>query len=180
MTQLNHVTKNNTCIFNDGVHTIVKYHHTDVVKFNHQEIVLNSNGWQTYTTKVRMNQTANQFGLDYYVYQNDFTWYVRAGGFNIEFYDGMKLIRQLDYTWINSTISEYTLKLNDIVQSIESDINDAIIQSLCFEFWNTHNDNERQYIYDDIFDRMNDISPIGCWYGGHPDDPTMVGFWNIE
>jgi len=93
MTQLNHVTKNNTVVFNDGRYTIVKYHHTDVVKWNHEHIILNSNGHQTYTTKTRMNQASNQYNLGYYVYQRDFDWFVDYRGQTLEFYDGMVLTR---------------------------------------------------------------------------------------
>lgn len=93
MTQLTQVSKHNTTIFNDGTHTVVKFHYTDVVKFNHREIVLDSNGYQTYTTKVRMNQASNQYNLGYYVYQRDFEWFVNYQGRTLEFYDGMVLER---------------------------------------------------------------------------------------
>jgi len=93
MTQLTQVSKYNTVVFNDGQHTIVKYHHTEVVKWNHEHIILNSNGYQTYTTKTRMNQTSNQYGLGFQVYQQDFVWYVDYNGQTLEFYDGMVLER---------------------------------------------------------------------------------------
>lgn len=93
MTQLTQVSKHNTTIFNDGLHTVIKYHYTDVVKFNHNEIILNSNGYQTYTTKARMNQASNQYGLGYQVYQRDYKWFVDYQGQTLEFYDGMTLKR---------------------------------------------------------------------------------------
>ena len=71
----------------------VRYHQTDVVKFNHEKIILNSGGWNTFTTKTRMNQASNQFGLGYYVYQRDFDWYVDYNGRTLEFFRHMELDR---------------------------------------------------------------------------------------
>jgi len=78
---------------------VVRYHNTDVVKFNADKVILNSGGWQTVTTKVRMNQAANQFGLGYYVYQKNHIWYVNTQtvGPNFQltrfFEDGMEIAR---------------------------------------------------------------------------------------
>ena len=50
------------------------------------EVTLNTGGWLTPTTKVRMNQTANAYGLGFNVYQKDFNWFVeKANGQVIEF-----------------------------------------------------------------------------------------------
>jgi len=56
--------------------TRVTYHSTVVVAFDHNEVTLNTGGWETVTTKTRMNQTSNQFRLGYQVYQKDYQWYV--------------------------------------------------------------------------------------------------------
>ena len=76
MTKTNQVGTVSTTISNDGNHTIVTQHSTQVVKFNQDEIILNTGGWKTNTTKVRMNQTSNQFNLGYQVYQQDHSWHV--------------------------------------------------------------------------------------------------------
>ena len=68
-----------TSIFTEDGTTHVQYHSTRVVSFNDRCIVLRSGGHQTNTTKTRMNQTANQFGLDFKVYQHDFDWFVTIG-----------------------------------------------------------------------------------------------------
>ncbi len=73
--------------------TRVRYHSTDVVKFDADEIVLNSGGWMTNTTKSRMNQTANEFRLGFTVSQKDFIWYVNLNGTTFPFHDGMILKR---------------------------------------------------------------------------------------
>ena len=60
--------------------TIIRYHWTDVVSFDQNEIVLDHGNWKTNTTKTRMNQAANQYGLEYSVYQEDFSWFVSYRG----------------------------------------------------------------------------------------------------
>lgn len=54
----------------------VTYHDTDVVVWNEHQVLLDTGGWFTVTTKTRMNQAANQFGLGYQVYQEKGQWYV--------------------------------------------------------------------------------------------------------
>lgn len=70
-----------TTVSTDGDGTTrVTYHETDVVTFNADKIVLDTGGWQTVTTKTRMNQASNEFGLGYQVYQNNNEWYVMYAG----------------------------------------------------------------------------------------------------
>ena len=73
--------------------TSVVYHNTPVVQFNSDEIVLDSGGWDTRTTKTRMNQASNQYGLGFEVYQVNYTWYVEYKGETIPFTDMMRLRR---------------------------------------------------------------------------------------
>lgn len=47
----------------------VTYHRTEVFRLTNDQIVLNTGGWWTATTKLRMNQAFNQFGLPWSVYQ---------------------------------------------------------------------------------------------------------------
>ncbi len=55
------------------------------------EIKLNSDGWQTVTTKRKMNQTSKMFCLGYSVYQKNFDWFVDTpDGRTLEYYDGME------------------------------------------------------------------------------------------
>lgn len=62
----------------------VIYHATEVVKTTKDMIILNTGGWKTATTKARMNQASNQFGLGYQVYQKNHQWYIN--------YDGQTLV----------------------------------------------------------------------------------------
>ena len=54
------------------------YHQTSVAEKQGNKIRLDTGGWQTNTTKVRMNQFSNQFcGGGFSVYQKNFDWFVR-------------------------------------------------------------------------------------------------------
>jgi hypothetical protein len=60
---------------------IVTYHSTPVVTVDADgTITLNSGGWRSATTKIRINQVANQFGLRFRVHQRDFQWWLRVDG----------------------------------------------------------------------------------------------------
>ena len=63
--QMDRVGKVHTKIGHDGGIVTIKYHATNVVTFNDKEIVLRTGGWKTKTTKARMDQASNQFGLGY-------------------------------------------------------------------------------------------------------------------
>jgi len=71
----------------DGSDLVVKYHATEIVKtFKHKGrlfCTLDHNGWMGVTTKRKMNQAANEFGLPYGVHQKNNDWFVttKAGQF---------------------------------------------------------------------------------------------------
>ena len=64
----------------------VRYHNTDVVTFNKNEITLDTGGWKTVTTKKRMNQVSEQYDLGYHVYQKHGEWYVEYNNDVSEFW----------------------------------------------------------------------------------------------
>ena len=76
MANMHKIGSTATTVRTEDGYTIVRYHNTDVVKFNSDEIVLNTGGWKTNTTKARMNQASNVYGLGYRVYQKDWEWFV--------------------------------------------------------------------------------------------------------
>jgi len=93
MARQNAVGTHATTISTDDGVTFVCYHETDVVQFGSHTIVLDSGGWRTVTTKLRMNQTSQQFDLGFQVYQKNFEWFVDHQGKTIAFADGMVLTR---------------------------------------------------------------------------------------
>ncbi len=74
-------------------YTCVKYHATEVVIFSSKAILLDSGGWKSATTKVRMNQASRQYNLGFQVFQKNYEWFVDFRGKVIEFTDGMVLTR---------------------------------------------------------------------------------------
>jgi len=85
-----------TTVSTHGNFTEVIYHSTIIVKWNLDSIILDSAGFKTRTTKMKMNQAANQFNLGYSVYQVDFIWFVEFHGQTIPFRDGM-ILKRLDW-----------------------------------------------------------------------------------
>ena len=91
-----------TSVINDNSVLMVCYHSTPVVKITDDKIILNSGGWETPTTKDRMNATAYENNLPYRVYQKDYIWYVTLDNKCYRFRDNM----QIDYVWIHSKYTE--------------------------------------------------------------------------
>jgi hypothetical protein len=73
------VGKHKTVVYKDEGWTFVVYHTTAVVRFNENWICLNTGGWDTQTTKLRMNQTSNEYNLEYHVHQKQHTFFITMG-----------------------------------------------------------------------------------------------------
>ena len=80
MAQTRRVGRTATSVMCTNGRISVVYHSTEVVLATKEKIVLNTGGWTTATTKARMNQASNQFGLGYKVYQKDRAWFVTYKG----------------------------------------------------------------------------------------------------
>lgn len=95
MSQNQVIGKHKTTVCQVDGKTAVTYHQTAVVIFDNETITLNTGGYETVTTKLRMNQTSNQYDLGYDVYQKNRNWYVYYQGETIEFM-GNKLVLTRD------------------------------------------------------------------------------------
>lgn len=94
MARMSVVGKTATHIGLDNGKQFVQYHATKVISWDENEIVLNSGGWHTATTKTRINQASRQFNLGISVYQKNFDWFVcLPDGSEIAFEDNMKVRR---------------------------------------------------------------------------------------
>ena len=83
-----------TAVFGEGNLTKIVYQRTAIVTFDRDSVTLRNGGWQTVTTKRKMNQASHQFGLGYSVFQKDFSWFVTLpNGATIPFMDGMTFER---------------------------------------------------------------------------------------
>ena len=52
------------------------YHQTAVVTYDFEQIILNTGGWWTRSTKTRMNQASEVLGLGFRVFQKKGDWFV--------------------------------------------------------------------------------------------------------
>ncbi len=94
MSQMQTLGTHKTTVSTDGEGiTRITYHNTIVVKYDNLNITLDSGGYETTSTKARMNQASNQFSLGYQVFQKDFTWYIKTNTQTIKFFDGIMLNR---------------------------------------------------------------------------------------
>lgn len=92
MSQQNRVGTHKTVIFTDesGI-TRVVYHSTPVVSWGKDWVELNTGGYRSATTKTRMNQASNQYGLGYRVWQKHWTWYVDKPDNSTEVFDSKSI-----------------------------------------------------------------------------------------
>ena len=96
MSRSDQLSSYKTTIAGDGEgNTIITYQSTVIVKFGRDTVTLNSGGWDTVTTKRKMNQASRQFNLGYSVTQRDFEWLVTLpSGETVTFVDGMTFNRE--------------------------------------------------------------------------------------
>jgi hypothetical protein len=65
-----------TTWFDNGDFGGVTYINTNIVQWRDGIVTLDSGGWETVTTKRKINQASRQFALGYTVYQRDYKWFV--------------------------------------------------------------------------------------------------------
>ena len=85
---------NNTfeVVYKDGTRAI-RLHKTNVVTFGTDRYTLNTGGWETYTTKDRINK----YIPTGYVYQERKEWYVRTPCGVVDYYDGITFDYEGEY-----------------------------------------------------------------------------------
>ena len=79
MTNRNILNNYKTKVTKYGLQTIVTYHTTNIVVFDTETITLNFGGWDTVTTRRKMNQASSQFNLGYSVYRKKGNTFVSCG-----------------------------------------------------------------------------------------------------
>ena len=84
--------QNTTVVRRDDGSVVVTLHSTEIVQITPEGVVvLDSGGHLTNVTKTRMNQVAEEFNLNFSVYQDKHNWYVRVPGGTLDFHDGMTI-----------------------------------------------------------------------------------------
>lgn len=85
-----------TSIRKEGVFTIVQLYDTDIVKFDEDNLILNSGGFKTATTKKRINEIIGSLGHSeaVTVVQKANEWFIKWSNSHIEpFKDNMIISR---------------------------------------------------------------------------------------
>ena len=77
MPRMNKLSSYATTIATRNGNMCITYHSTVIVEFDADCIILRTGGWQTVTTKRKMNQAARQFELGYCVFQHNGDWFIR-------------------------------------------------------------------------------------------------------
>lgn len=95
MPHMDKLSNYKTTVAHDGNHQVVTYHSTQILKWNEEEILLNSGGWKTVTTARKLRQAATQFNLGYRLYIKAGVWTVEYNGHTYPFVDGMKIFRHI-------------------------------------------------------------------------------------
>ena len=85
--------KSNTSVDVDSEgFTTVRLHGNRIAEIEpNGDIILSSCGWDTPTTKSRLNAIVDVFLTGCHIFQKDFTWYV--GDLNTPFFDGFRIAR---------------------------------------------------------------------------------------
>lgn len=78
MPRMDKLSRYNTGVIQIGNVIRVVYHTTMIVEVGHDTITLDCGGWDTVTTRRKMNQAAKEFGLPYTVYREDGQTYARS------------------------------------------------------------------------------------------------------
>lgn len=96
MAQRNTIGRVATTIKDTPQAVTVTYHATDVFTLDrvNNTVTFDTGGWFTATTKTRMNQACNQYGVEIKVYSKDGDWYAKKGAVSYPF-DGETLTLEL-------------------------------------------------------------------------------------
>lgn len=70
----------------------ITYHATPIVRVNDKEIILNFGGYDTVTTRRKMNQASQQFGLGYSVFREKGKTYIAYKHHKTEYNGSMIII----------------------------------------------------------------------------------------
>ena len=87
----NWTSANTTVTLEDGI-SKVYLHGNLIAEIDEDSMKLYDGGYQSKTTKSRLNALLSAFGMDgEYVFQKNFQWFVNYQGSPIPFFDGMRL-----------------------------------------------------------------------------------------
>lgn len=86
------IGKTSTTVTRGKNSVAVRYHATQVVYADENCIILDTGGWFTPTTKRRMNEASEEFGLGYRVYAKKGTWFVDYKNETFKFHNNVRIL----------------------------------------------------------------------------------------
>jgi hypothetical protein len=90
---------------------------------------------------------------------------------------------QLPDTWKNVSVSSGTQLTDDVFQAL--DRLNLVPENLKRDYEAVADCKDKLILaelvlWEDIFDYLNTIAPVGCLFGAHPGDGCDYGFWEYE
>ena len=96
----NNWSNSNTFVeYNESTNcSTIVLHRTAIAVYDHnnQAVKLSSCGWQTVTTKSRLNAILDEVKYGCRVFQKQFDWYLSTNNQTVDFWDGMILSHNLE------------------------------------------------------------------------------------
>ena len=84
-------SSSNTSVQHDGAETFVYLHGNHIATVRQNSILLFDGGWQSNTTKSRLNALLDEFSYGARVFQKNFEWFVGYKNVSEDFVSGMEL-----------------------------------------------------------------------------------------
>ena len=84
-------SSSNTQVKHDGDETFVFLHGNHIATVRHHSILLFDGGWQSNTTKSRLNALLDEFSYGMRVFQKNWEWFVGYKNVKEDFVNGMEL-----------------------------------------------------------------------------------------
>ena len=80
--------KKGVVVINTPLGVVVRHYETDIVVASLGSVVLSSGGHFSATTKRHVNNCLEALGVNAYVYQRNYTWYIMDNSTEQVFFDG--------------------------------------------------------------------------------------------
>lgn len=77
--------------------------------------------------------------------------------------------------WANRSLSHSTFVTEDVFEAVAH----LVPAALKARFLGANEDERACILFEDVFDHVNRIAPLDCFFGPHPGNASDFGFWQI-